>query len=1086
MARRWLVRFAPFLILTLFMVPALVPLLQPGELPCTHDDIWHTFRIVAMREMLRHGWLFSRWVPNLALGYGYPFFNYREPLPYLAGTALFAAGLPLSLIQGLLYVVSLIAGAWGGFVLGRELFGRRAGWVAGLAYGLAPYVLLDALRRGNMPESVALALLPWIFIAVRRLVLGRGRGAFAATAALLVALFLSHNISSLLLAPFLGSYVLLLAWVHRDRRAWPYAFAAVAVAVLLAAWFWLPALAEREWVQLHLSRTTRNNDFRYNFVTWGEMLLTLPAPYDPSFLNPPMRIYLGIGHGILAMIGAVVGLWRAPCHKRDEAPGGRDEQRLLVGLFVLVAAGYLWMATPGALGIWERLPLLAYVQFPWRLVGRALLPASLLAGLAAEAWPRVLSVEWRRLKGWVPSAVVAVVAVLLTLLAWPDAYPPLGSCPAERYPDLEDLYALESAGWMGMDPESSYFPIWVERHPTDLTLAEAFTRGELPQRLDASVLPEGTRVVRADYRPLDATLVISAPEAFQARWLGLYFPGWTVQVDGQAVAVTPEAGTGMLTFDVPAGERRITVRFGDTATRRLGMALSIAGVVLGTGFFLVPYRALDDEPRICTLSQGLMGRADGSALRRAGTPRVSQVDRLVAVLAAVALGLLAVRYLVVARIPTPVHRPRVRNSSTVEVATPLSTPLPFEGGLSLLGYSLESESVLGDAEFQVDLLWQARAAPGMTYRTLALLRGPDGQSWSPAGTARPRGYEPPPPTEAWQPGAYVYDPHIVMALPGTPPGQYTVIAAAFDADTLVPASVLDAAGQPVGPDWQIGTVEIAAPHQPPALALLGVPPGESGVVCDPLRLWTMALDRAISAPGDIVALRWVWEAVERPTADLTATLALLNPAGEVVRDWTLPPAADWWPTGRWSEGDRWVGRHVLRLPGDLASGDHQLQVRLEGCTLPLSEAPLTVVAPERVWTVPAELVPVEVTFGDRITLAGFEVLPEAPTTGASLEIRLAWQAQVPIETSYRVFLHLLGPDGAIVAQQDGEPVAWARPTTGWAVGEVVTETRMVTIPADAVGGAYELRVGLYEPGGPRLLTGTGEDGHRLTTVQIDG
>ncbi|MFO7696529.1 MAG: 6-pyruvoyl-tetrahydropterin synthase-related protein, partial [Anaerolineae bacterium] len=185
------------LVFGLLLLPALLPLFQGDALPCTHDNIFHSYRIVAMRDMLRHGWLFSRWVPNLALGYGYPFFNYREPLPYLVGEGLYALGLPVPLVLGLLYAGSLVGAALGAYALARDLFGARAGWVAGVAYGLSPYLLMHALRRGNMPESVGLALVPWLFVTTRRVILHKKRSDVAATALLLVALFLSHNISSL-------------------------------------------------------------------------------------------------------------------------------------------------------------------------------------------------------------------------------------------------------------------------------------------------------------------------------------------------------------------------------------------------------------------------------------------------------------------------------------------------------------------------------------------------------------------------------------------------------------------------------------------------------------------------------------------------------------------------------------------------------------------------------------------------------------------------------------------------------------------------------------------------------------------------
>ena len=1092
----------PF-VLAAFLLPVLVVLLQGDVLPCTHDNIFHGYRIVAMREMLRFGWLFSRWVPNLALGYGYPFFNYREPLPYLVAEALFAIGTPLPLVLGGIYAGSLVAAAWGAYVLARDLFGERAGWVAAVGYGLAPYLLLDVLRRGNMPESIGLAMLPWLFVSTRRLILSKSRRGFVVTTLLLSALFLSHNISSLLLAPFLGVYVVLLAWLDRDRKAWPYAFLAVGIAVLLTAWFWLPALTEQDMVQLHLSRSTRNNDFHYNFLTWREMLFSLPAPYDADYLNPPMRISLGVLQAGLAVVGVVLGLAR----------GRGREQRWLVGLFLMASALYLWMATPDSVWLWEAVPLFSFMQFPWRLVGRALLPVCLLAGLAVEVickwWlnlGRSRSLLFAPLGGkmekgvpplqlspgggeggrsvyrpfapsggnkkredsggrWLQTATVLVVLGALVLSAWPETYPPKGMCSAGRFPDLEALYAREQEGWIGMDPENSYFPIWVEEHPDDLALAGAFMAGTLPERFDSASLPTGAEVVEATYRPLSAVVTVVSPESFRARWLGLYYPGWQVSTDGDRVEVAPEDDTGLMVFDVPAGEHEIRVRFGTTPMRSAGTVLAVLGLVIAVGTWVVP--GLRRAPALPAVPQ-----------RRSG------LGWAVLVLAS---GLLVVRLAVVGRMPTPVQRSRLGSGALPEVAVPLNQR--FSGGMALLGYTIGADGVPSDGELAVDLLWQAYETPTHNTRTSVLLRSLDGQVWSPAGTARPRGYEPMPPTDGWRPGAYAYDGHIVIPFSGTPPGTYDVVVAIFDKDTLVPLSPLDAEGRPLGPDLVVGTVRIESPTVP----LARVDLASKLARCGPLAFLDMTLDREAGVPGDLLAVRWVWEAVETPSSDLQAQLTLVTPDGTpdgaVAREWTLAPAAAWWPTDRWSAGDLWVGRHVLRLPGDLASGVHELRVTADGCDEVLDRIALEIVAPERAWALPEGLTPDAIVFGDQIArdliaLVGHALTPEATVPGDVVEVHLAWQALAPVDISYRIYLHVQDADGNLVAQSDGEPAGWSRPTTGWAVGEIVSDVRSVKIPADAAAGDYTMRAGIYAPDGTRLVTTEGDDGTIVATIEV--
>ncbi len=1052
-----------------FLLPALLPLLRGTALPCTHDNALHYYRITAIDAAWRQGWIFSRWVPNLALGYGYPFFNFREPLPYLIGALLYQTGLGLPLVLGLLYAGSFIAAAWGAYVLGRDLFGEWAGWVAALAYGLGPYLLLDALRRGNMPESVALALLPWLLVTFRRIILGQGRGPFVAAVLLLAALFLSHNITSLLFAPFLGGYVILLAWLYRGHKSWPWAFAAAFLAVMLTAWFWFPALTEQATVQLHLSRTTRNNDYHYNFATWQEILLSLPTPADPAFLNAPMRVPLGLLQWGLAIVGLPLA-WR---RVRD------PERRATLIFFALIAIVYLWMSTPGSLWLWETFPVLAFIQFPWRLVGRALLPVSLLAAAAfvspssgAHSVPATRCAESTR--GSAPYIVrftFYTSLLLCVFCSWPDTYPPKGFCVMESHPDMADLYAYEQQGWLGVDPEGSYFPIWVEDHPTDTRLAQAFMRGAEPERLDTAVLPDGAQVLAATYRPLRASISLETPMTFQARWLGFYFPGWQVEIDGLSVPTAPEEDSGLLTFVVPAGQHRLDVRFGTTPTRKmLGIASTVALLVFGLAIWQIKCRR---EVPLCLPDDG-----------DSGPPSVACFSpRDAFALGLLAIALFGLKLLVVDRTTNPLRHSRLVGGTLPEVERPLRQP--FSGGLTLLGYDQAATVLPADAELQVDLLWQAQAAPAVEYYAVVLLIGADGQLWSHAGTLRPRGYEPPLPTTRWLPGQYAYDPHIVQPLAGTPPGEYTLVVSLFDKATLAPASVLNADGNPGAPHLSIGTVRIMPPSTPPTLSSLAVPVTAALQRCGTLGLWTMSADRSQAAPGEVVGLRWVWEALETPRVDLTALLTLADASGNIARTWELPLAAGWWPTERWSAGERWLGRPIIRLPGGLESGAYSLAVRLPDCEAVLAQVPLDMLAPRRVWQVPSDLRPADVLFGGEVRLVGYALDPPLPVAGQTLSVRLAWQAVAEMHSAYRVFVHLIGEAGRVLAQgdliktmlaqSDGEPVNWTRPTTGWAVNEVVLETREISIPAELTTDEAVLRVGLYMPDGPRLVTDEGED-----------
>ena len=82
--------------------------------------------------------------------------------------------------------------------------------------------------------------------------------------------------------------------------------------------------------------------------------------------------------------------------------------------------------------------------------------------------------------------------------------------------------------------------------------------------------------------------------------------------------------------------------------------------------------------------------------------------------------------------------------------------------------------------------------------------------------------------------------------------------------------------------------------------------------------------------------------------------------------------------------------------------------------------------------------------------------------GATVQVTLLWQALAHTETSYTVFVHLLGDDGRLLAQHDGIPVFGASPTWSWTPGQSVLDRHDLVVPADARAEQARLVVGIYE------------------------
>jgi hypothetical protein len=1050
--------------LLLLCAVAIAPLLR-AEIPCTHDGGLHYYRIVAMRQALKDGILFTRYLPDLAFGYGFPFFNYREPVPYYLPLALFVAGVALPTALKLVYVISIVGSAISAYLLTRDLFGPRAGLVAAVAYAYAPYQFLDALTRGNAPESLALALLPLILWAFRRLALTGRRRWFLLSAGSLATLTLTHNISSLLFTPLLVAYLLVLWLVYRREGHWIATGSALALALGLTAFFWAPAILEKGYVQLHASHSNRNNDFHYNFLGLGEILAP-PKPVDTSLLNQPMLVHLGLVPAILAAIGLVVGLLPStalragPSTSSGQSRQPGRERKATLAFFVLAAIVMVWMSTGASLWVWENLPLIPFVQFPWRFIGRAALPIAILASAAFATQSA------RKSNSSLASCLLPLAScIFLILSALPTTYPLRGTCQGDSaYPTIEDLFAYEHrpGGMVGADPTGSYFPIWVRQKPTGSPLEEQYTNGPVT-RFDQTTLPEGAAVTEADYGPNRARVIVETPAPFRARYLAFYFPGWRVTVDDQPVTITPTDPEGLISFDVPAGRHTITVRFGETPLR---LACDVISIVSLAAVIIISIR----YAQISNIKYQMAESRPGVSFAIYYLPFVIS-----------ALALLVFKLAVVDRTDTIFRRPGLRPDATLpSVQNPLNRR--YADGMLLIGYDQDRETMPADGTLHVDLYLTAYARPGARYQAVIHLIGPDGLRWSYQDTFRPRGYASYPYTTIWSPGIYALDSHEIEPLAGTPPGTYDVVLTVFDRDTLAPLSVLNNQGQPAAPELRLGQVTLTRPRRP------AQPPEDNQI---DLRLGGLTLPLADfntdqAATGDPVFLTTMWQADERPTEDATFRLTLVSAKGSPAAEYDLSPTGAWYPTTSWQPGDVWRGQHLFYLPADLDSGDYSWQIALspiyQSTSLPST---IHITAPPHTFTPPTLPHSLDTTLGEIATLVGFDLAGDVqPDT--TLTVTLVWRAEETPTTSYRVFLHLLDAEGNLAAQSDGVPAGWTRPTTGWLPGEVIVDTHTLTIPPEAAPGEYTLQAGMYVPGGTRLTTNEGSDAIPLITLALDG
>ncbi len=139
---------------------------------------------------------------------------------------------------------------------------------------------------------------------------------------------------------------------------------------------------------------------------------------------------------------------------------------------------------------------------------------------------------------------------------------------------------------------------------------------------------------------------------------------------------------------------------------------------------------------------------------------------------------------------------------------------------------------------------------------------------------------------------------------------------------------------------------------------------------------------------------------------------------------------------------------------------------------------------------PPVLQPAQANLGQELLLTGYGLDGAAIQAGEVARLALRWQALAEMERDYTVFIHLLGPDGQIWGQRDGQPVGGFRPTSSWAVGEEILDHHALRLSSEAPPGEYRLVLGLYDAAtGQRLphLDANGKplgDSVALQTVSV--
>jgi len=531
-------------------------LLGPGYFSM-HDDL-QVSRLYQMDLCWRDGQIPCRWVPDMGFGYGYPLFNYYPPLPYYVGEIFHLLGFSYINAIKILFILGLVFSGIFAYLLGKELWGKYGGWVVAAFYLYAPYHAVDVYVRGALNEFWGLAFFPAVFWAVLK-VIKEGKNLFVAILAFFYGLLLlSHNLMAFFITPALIVWGIFLVWYF--KQSWKILLKIALGGIWgagLAAFFALPVIFERKFVHIE---TMFIGYFNYlaHFATVKQLFFSRFWGYGPSVWGPEdgMPFLIGQLHWVVALISLLIFIWLLVRYKRKEI--------LLIGLIFVFFLGYAFLAHQRSTFIWQKIPILASMQFPWRFVGPSSFFATILAGSI------FLLIKNKKWAGVLVMLMIAGVITFNFSFFRPEKI--------LRITDQEKLFSAKGWSKLQTDAIFDYLPIYAPQPPGSPAPGKPFfIRGEGGEIKN---FRKGTNWQKFEAN-VEGESIIKLP---------LYdFPGWQVLANGQPVEINHQNELGLIAFRLGAGSYQVEVKLKNTPVRQTANLISLVAWLGAIFFFFRKY-----------------------------------------------------------------------------------------------------------------------------------------------------------------------------------------------------------------------------------------------------------------------------------------------------------------------------------------------------------------------------------------------------------------------------------------------------------------------------------------------------------------
>jgi hypothetical protein len=499
---------------------------------CGHDLTFHMNSWMEVAHQWRGGVVFPRWAASANYGSGEPRFLFYPPLSWILGAAL-GSFLPWTVVPAAFAGCAVFLAGLAMHKMAAEWFTEPDATLIAVAYAVNPYLLLTIYVRSAFAELLAVSFLPLLVLWIVR---DRPARAMVVPLALTIAGVWLTNVPAAIIASYVAALLLAVVTIYRrNSRVFLYGVAAMAMGMLLASFYIVPVLYEKNWITLGqvLSAGVRPAE-NFLFTRVGE-------PEHDTFLRT--LSWLAVGEFALAAVAMLV------------ARKWRRRNPMLGWSLALLAGVSLALMLPVTRVAYRFMPDLRFLQFPWRWL--------MVTGIAYAVFVVAAMPGFRR-----KASLYAVLSVGLIAVCNLTLQP---QCDPEDTPFMLSSLFHAGYGYMGTD---EYTPAGADNYEIKADFPEFAVRTQEGQAPGANV--QVTHFEGGVYRK-DFTVEAALPVDVVLRLLN--YPAWRVEVNGKRISPQADDPTGRMVIALPVGQSEVDVRFTRTPDRWLGDVLSFGALI---------------------------------------------------------------------------------------------------------------------------------------------------------------------------------------------------------------------------------------------------------------------------------------------------------------------------------------------------------------------------------------------------------------------------------------------------------------------------------------------------------------------------